>query len=119
MKTTWEAVSHARWCMNMGLRVALAAGLTGVAITITAAETQEGEQTMKASLQEVQVTMKGNPVTLMGTPVKKGDPAPDFTVVDATFKPLKLSDHKGQVAADQAVQRGSGPPAHERDRPDH
>lgn len=43
------------------------------------------------------VTMKGNPVTLIGNPVKPGDKAPDFTVVDGTLQPRTLADYRGKV----------------------
>ena len=39
------------------------------------------------------VTMKGNPVTLVGNEVKTGDTAPDFTVLDQGLQPVKLSDY--------------------------
>lgn len=42
-------------------------------------------------------TMGGKPVTLLGTAVNVGDAAPDFTAVDANWKPTKLSDLKGKV----------------------
>lgn len=44
-----------------------------------------------------QVTMRGMPVTLLGTHIKVGDKAPDFTVQDSAMKPVKLSDFKGKV----------------------
>lgn len=44
-----------------------------------------------------QVTMRGVPVTLLGTHIKVGDKAPDFTVQDSAMKPVKLSDFKGKV----------------------
>lgn len=43
------------------------------------------------------VTAGGKPVTLLGTPVNVGDFAPDFTAVDADWKPTRLSDLKGKV----------------------
>lgn len=44
-----------------------------------------------------QVTMRGVPVKLLGTHIKVGDKAPDFTVQDSAMKPVKLSDFKGKV----------------------
>lgn len=58
---------------------------------------------MNASTQEVRVTIKGKPVDLVGAPVSEGEAAPDFKVVDASFKPLKLSDYRGQVVLISAV----------------
>lgn len=43
------------------------------------------------------ITFKGNPFTLLGTPVGKGDKAPDFTAVANDLSPRKLSDYKGKV----------------------
>ncbi len=42
------------------------------------------------------VTMGGNPLTLEGKEIKVGDKAPEFTVLDADLKPVKLSDAKGK-----------------------
>ncbi|MBS3807165.1 MAG: thiol peroxidase [Bacteroidales bacterium] len=43
------------------------------------------------------VTFGGNPVTLLGNPIKEGDKAPDFTVLDNGLNPKKLSDYEGKV----------------------
>lgn len=43
------------------------------------------------------VTLKGNPVTLVGPALKAGDVAPDFTLVDKALSPVKLSDFAGKV----------------------
>jgi len=43
------------------------------------------------------VTVKGNPVTLIGSEVKVGDKAPDFTVVDGDLKEVKLKDFTGKI----------------------
>lgn len=43
------------------------------------------------------VTMKGNPMTLVGPEIKAGEAAPDFTVSDQTLKPVKLSDYAGKT----------------------
>ena len=40
--------------------------------------------------------MNGAPLTLLGNEIKAGDVAPDFTVVDNGFAPVKLSDYKGK-----------------------
>ncbi|OGV65945.1 MAG: lipid hydroperoxide peroxidase [Lentisphaerae bacterium RIFOXYB12_FULL_65_16] len=42
------------------------------------------------------VTMKGKPVTLLGTPVRTGDKAPDFRVVDAMFAPTRMTQFRGK-----------------------
>ena len=43
------------------------------------------------------VTMKGNPLTLVGEEVQVGGKAPDFTVVDKGLAPVKLSSFQGKV----------------------
>lgn len=43
------------------------------------------------------VTFKGNPVTLVGTEVKVGDKAPNFTVLANDLSPVTLEDSKGHV----------------------
>jgi thioredoxin-dependent peroxiredoxin len=45
----------------------------------------------------VKVTFKGNPVTLLGKTPKVGDTAPDFTVLSSSLEPVKLSDYEGKV----------------------
>lgn len=44
------------------------------------------------------VTMKGNPLTLLGTLPNVGDPAPDVEVLDNNLQPLRLSHLRGKVA---------------------
>jgi len=43
------------------------------------------------------LTFKGNPVTMLGAEVKVGDTAPDFVVLGGALNPVKLSDYKGKV----------------------
>jgi thiol peroxidase len=42
-------------------------------------------------------TLRGNPVTLVGPEIKPGQPAPDFTAVDNSLKPVSLADGRGKV----------------------
>jgi len=71
---------------------------------VTLMTTTKGEViTMKTDTQEVRITMKGNPVILMGELVKTGMAAPDFKVVDATFKSVTLTDYKSKVVLISAV----------------
>jgi len=42
-------------------------------------------------------TFAGNPLTLVGTEVKVGDAAPDFTVTANDLSPVSLADYKGKV----------------------
>ena len=43
------------------------------------------------------VTMKGNPLTLVGNKVKVGDAAPDFEVLDNDLAPVRFSSFSGRV----------------------
>ena len=43
------------------------------------------------------VTLKGNPLTLVGNEVKVGDKAPNFTLLDTGLGPVTLDDSKGKV----------------------
>jgi len=49
------------------------------------------------------VTLRGNPVTLVGPEIKSGQPAPDFTAVDNSLASVKFSDAKGKVLILSAV----------------
>jgi thiol peroxidase len=49
------------------------------------------------------VTIHGNPLTLVGNPVKEGDKAPDFTVLDTDLKPVNLLAYKGKVCVISSV----------------
>lgn len=42
-------------------------------------------------------TRGGAPLTLLGEHTVVGEIAPDFTAIDATFTPVKLSDFKGKI----------------------
>ncbi|MFU8856507.1 MAG: thiol peroxidase [Deferrisomatales bacterium] len=42
------------------------------------------------------VTLRGNPMTLVGPALKVGDRAPDFTVVDGALNTVTLKDFAGQ-----------------------
>lgn len=43
------------------------------------------------------IKIKDNPLTLVGNVVKVGDRAPDFTVLDAELKEVRLSDFSGKI----------------------
>ena len=49
------------------------------------------------------ITMKGNPMTLLGKELKVGEPAPDFEVLDNDLTPVRLSSFKGNVCVVSAV----------------
>lgn len=43
------------------------------------------------------VTMKGNPMTLVGPELRVGDPAPDFAVVNGSLEPVTLDSFRGKT----------------------
>ena len=43
------------------------------------------------------ITSKGNPLTLLGPELKAGDKAPQFTLLDGSLAPVKLSDSSGKA----------------------
>jgi thiol peroxidase len=49
------------------------------------------------------VTMKGNPLTLLGAEVKVGEPAPEFTALDNDLSPVKFSSYRGKVCIVSSV----------------
>jgi thiol peroxidase len=49
------------------------------------------------------VTMRGNPLTLMGREVAVGGPAPDVELLDNDLKPVKISGFKGKVVVISSV----------------
>lgn len=49
------------------------------------------------------ITMKGNPLTLVGNEVKVGDAAPDFTVLANDLSPVKFSELPKKVYVLSAV----------------
>lgn len=49
------------------------------------------------------VTMRGNPVTLLGNPVNEGSLAPDFTAVKTDLSPVKLSAYRGKTVVISSV----------------
>ena len=49
------------------------------------------------------ITMKGNPLTLVGNEVKEGDAAPDFEVLDNGLSPVKFSSFRGRICVISSV----------------
>jgi thiol peroxidase len=43
------------------------------------------------------VTMKGNPITLVGDEVNVGQKAPDFVAIDHNLTPVKFSSYRGKI----------------------
>ena len=49
------------------------------------------------------VTMKGNPLTLMGKELKVGDTAPGVELLNNDLQPVNLSDYSGQICVVSSV----------------
>jgi thiol peroxidase len=49
------------------------------------------------------ITMKGNPLTLIGNEVKVGEKAPDFTVLDNDLSPVQFSSYRGKICVLSSV----------------
>ena len=49
------------------------------------------------------VTMRGNPLTLVGKELRIGDPAPDMELLDNDLNAVKLSSFKGKVCVISSV----------------
>jgi thiol peroxidase len=49
------------------------------------------------------ITMRGNPLTLIGNEVKAGDTAPEFVVLDNNLSPVKLSSFRGKTCVLSSV----------------
>ncbi|MBW2641494.1 MAG: redoxin domain-containing protein, partial [Deltaproteobacteria bacterium] len=49
------------------------------------------------------ITMKGNPLTLIGKELKVGDSAPDVEVLDNNLSPVKLSSFRGKICVISSV----------------
>ena len=49
------------------------------------------------------ITLKGNPLTLVGNEVKVGQKAPDFQVLDNDLKPVTLANHRGKIVVISVV----------------
>jgi thiol peroxidase len=49
------------------------------------------------------VTMRGNPLTLVGNEVKVGQAAPDFVALDNNLAPIKLSAYRGRLCIISSV----------------
>ena len=49
------------------------------------------------------VTMKGNPITLIGTELQVGDQAPDFVAIDNDLNPVSFDSFRGKVCIISSV----------------
>jgi thioredoxin-dependent peroxiredoxin len=58
------------------------------------------------------VTMRGNPVTLLGEELKVGDPAPDFVVLANDLKPVQFASFRGKICVISSVPSLDTPVCH-------
>jgi thiol peroxidase len=49
------------------------------------------------------VTMRGNPLTLVGNEIRVGNAAPDFTAIDNNLSPVHFSSYRGKVCVLSSV----------------
>jgi thiol peroxidase len=49
------------------------------------------------------ITMKGNPLTLLGNEVNVGERAPDFIALDPNLTPVKLSSYRNKICVISSV----------------
>jgi len=49
------------------------------------------------------ITMKGNPLTLLGNEVNVGEGAPDFIALDPNLTPIKLSSYRNKICIISSV----------------
>lgn len=49
------------------------------------------------------ITMKGNPLTLIGNEVKVGEKAPEFTVLDNDLSSIQFSSYRGKICVLSSV----------------
>jgi thiol peroxidase len=74
-------------------------GILVVAAFQSPVKKQEGSMEERTGL----VTMKGNPLTLLGEEVKVGDPSPDVEVLDNSLSPVRLSSFRGKICVISSV----------------
>ena len=68
---------------------------------ITEPNRKESEKNMNE--RAGMITMRGNPLTLIGQEIKPGNPAPDFELLDNELTPVRLSSFRGKVVIISAV----------------
>ena len=49
------------------------------------------------------ITMKGNPLTIVGKELKVGEAAPDFEVLDNDLSPVRFSSFRGEICVISSV----------------
>lgn len=48
-------------------------------------------------MENMKITMHGNPLTLVGTPIKTGETAPVFYGINQQMQPVSLKEFAGKV----------------------
>ena len=84
--------------MHYSLLITISAAAAG-ALFLLAGCTAGGSFVERAGA----VTMKGNPLTLVGPDIQVGRTVPDFRVVDMAFAPVRLADFAGKPILISAV----------------
>ena len=84
--------------MHYSLLITISAAAAG-ALFLLAGCTAGGSFVERAGA----VTMKGNPLTLVGPDIQVGRTVPDFRVVDMSFAPVRLADFAGKPILISAV----------------
>ncbi len=69
----------------------------GAAPAVSAAMPKQKGEEQPMQEQKGKITMKGNPLTLVGEPVEVGREAPDCTLIGNDLSPVKLSSYRGKV----------------------
>jgi len=96
-----ESTGKARKPMRTFIRI-LVVGSIVLALTAGCPDSDESkEKTMEE--RTGLVTLKGNPVTLLGPEIKVGQPAPDVQLVANDLSDVQLSSFKGKVCVVIAV----------------
>ncbi|MEJ2521248.1 MAG: thiol peroxidase [Desulfuromonadales bacterium] len=74
-------------------------------IVLKALITEPNQKEREADMKERAglITMRGNPLTLIGQEIEPGNPAPDFESLDNDLKPVRLSSFRGKVVIISAV----------------
>jgi thiol peroxidase len=74
-------------------------------IVLKALITEPNQKEREADMNERAglITMRGNPLTLIGQEIKPGNPAPDFESLDNELKPVRLTSFRGKVVVISAV----------------
>lgn len=74
------------------------------AVVVSAFQSPAGDREDSVKERAGLVTMKGNPLTLLGNEVKAGDKAPDFAALDTDLSVVKFSSFHGKVCILSSVQ---------------